>query len=89
MLETLNNALRFCDTIYVFDNGSLMVVGNSFVKKHSIISVLQITAHNDEVYRNQFRNRVYNMFHHLFWSTPTGHFPKGVFKFNWRLIQIG
>jgi len=22
MLETLNNALRFCDTIYVFDNGS-------------------------------------------------------------------
>jgi hypothetical protein len=25
----------------------------------------------------------------LFWSTPTGHFPKGVFKFNWRLIQIG
>jgi hypothetical protein len=25
----------------------------------------------------------------MFWSTPTGHFPKGVFKFNWRLIQIG
>ena len=22
ILETLNNALRFCDTIYVFDNGS-------------------------------------------------------------------
>ena len=66
MLETLNNALRFCDTIYVFDNGSLMVVGNLFVKKHLIISVLQITAHNDEVYRNQFRNRVYNMFHHRY-----------------------
>jgi microsomal dipeptidase-like Zn-dependent dipeptidase len=25
----------------------------------------------------------------VFWSTPTGHFPKGIFKFNWRLIQIG
>ena len=24
----------------------------------------------------------------LFWSSPTGHFSKGVFKFNWRLIQI-
>lgn len=24
----------------------------------------------------------------LFWSSPTGHFPKGMFKFNWRLIKI-
>ena len=24
----------------------------------------------------------------VFWSSPTGHFPKGTFKFNRRLIQI-
>jgi hypothetical protein len=21
--------------------------------------------------------------HQMFWSTPTGYFPKGIFKFNW------
>lgn len=28
IIETLHNALRFCDTIYVFDNGSTVVVGS-------------------------------------------------------------
>ncbi|UZE97337.1 hypothetical protein [Alkalimarinus alittae] len=26
--------------------------------------------------------------HTLFWSTPAGHFPKGILKLNWRLISI-
>jgi len=58
--------LGFATLFMYLITAQLMVVGNLFVKKHSIISVLQITAHNDEVYRNQFRNRVYNMFHHRY-----------------------
>jgi hypothetical protein len=58
--------LGFATLFMYLITAQLIVVGNLFVKKHSIISVLQITAHNDKIYRNQFRNRVYNMFHHRY-----------------------
>ena len=66
ILETLNNALRFCDTIYVFDNGSTDGSWELIYQKSLNDYRIVIAAHTDEIYRNQFRNRVYNMFHHLF-----------------------
>lgn len=64
--DTLNNALAFCDTIYVFDNdsddGSWELICEKALKDSRIV----IAGHTDEVYRNQFRNRVYNMFSHNF-----------------------
>lgn len=66
ILETLNNALRFCDTIYVFDNGSTDGSWELICRKAAQDPRIVIAAHTDEVYRNQFRNRVYNMFHHKF-----------------------
>jgi glycosyltransferase involved in cell wall biosynthesis len=66
ILETLDIDLRFCDTIYVFDNGSTdgsweMILGKAQDDERIIIA-----AHTDEIDRNQFRNRVYNMFHHRY-----------------------
>ena len=66
ILETLNNALRFCDSIYVFDNGSTDGSWELICEKAAQDPRVVIAAHTDEVYRNQFRNRVYNMFHHKF-----------------------
>jgi glycosyltransferase involved in cell wall biosynthesis len=66
ILETLNNALRFCDTIYVFDNGSTDGSWELICEESLIDERIVIAAHTDETYRNQFRNRVYNMYHHLF-----------------------
>lgn len=66
ILETLNNALNFCDTIYVFDNGSTDGSWELICEKARIDSRIVIAAHTDEIYRNQFRNRVYNMFHHKY-----------------------
>ncbi|MCF2950418.1 glycosyltransferase family 2 protein [Paraglaciecola aquimarina] len=63
ILETLENALNFCDTIYVFDNGSTDGSWELIQQKAASDSRVVITAHTDEIYRNQFRNRVYNMFH--------------------------
>jgi hypothetical protein len=63
ILETLNNALRFCDTIYVFDNDSTDGSWELIYQKSLNDSRIVIAAHSDEIYRNQFRNRVYNMFH--------------------------
>ncbi len=67
ILETLNNALRFCDTVYVFDNGSTDGSWELICEKALSDKRIVIAAHTDEIYRNQFRNRVYNMFHHRFW----------------------
>jgi len=66
ILETLNNALRFCDNIYVFDNGSTdgsweLICNKAFEDPRVVIA-----AHSDEIFRNQFRNRIYNMFHSQF-----------------------
>ena len=64
--DTLDYALVFCDTIYIFDNastdGSWELICEKAAKDPRII----IAAHTDEVYRNQFRNRVYNMFNNTF-----------------------
>ncbi|PKH03005.1 glycosyltransferase family 2 protein [Psychromonas sp. MB-3u-54] len=66
ILETLNNALRFCDNIYVFDNdstdGSWELICNKAFEDPRVV----IAAHSGEIYRNQFRNRIYNMFHSRF-----------------------
>jgi glycosyltransferase involved in cell wall biosynthesis len=62
----LNNALKFCDNIYVFDNGSTDGSWEFIREKAQSDARIVIAAHTDEIYRNQFRNRVYNMFHHLF-----------------------
>lgn len=66
ILETLNNALRFCDNIYVFDNGSTDGSWELICEKAMNDKRVVIAVHTDETYRNQFRNRVYNMFHHHF-----------------------
>jgi glycosyltransferase involved in cell wall biosynthesis len=63
IIETLNNALRFCDNIYVFDNGSTDGSFELICEKAAQDSRVVIAVHSDEIYRNQFRNRVYNMFH--------------------------
>jgi hypothetical protein len=66
ILETLNNALRFCDNIYVFDNDSTDGSWELICEKALNDDRVVIAAHTDEIYRNQFRNRVYNMFHDHF-----------------------
>jgi glycosyltransferase involved in cell wall biosynthesis len=66
IIETLNNALNFCDTIYVFDNCSTDGSWELICEKAKNDPRVVIAAHTDEIYRNQFRNRVYNMFHHLY-----------------------
>lgn len=63
ILETLNNALHFCDNIYVFDNGSTDGSWELIQEKAAQDPRVIIAVHSDEIYRNQFRNRVYNMFH--------------------------
>lgn len=66
VIETLKNALVFCDNIYVFDNGSddgtWELVNALAQKEPRLIMVCQ----SNEVYRNQFRNRVYNQFYQQF-----------------------
>ena len=64
--DTLDYALTFCDTIYVFDNASTDGSWEVICAKVAIDSRIVIVAHTDEIYRNQFRNRVYNMFNHTF-----------------------
>ncbi len=66
ILETLDNALKFCDAIYVFDNGSTDGSWELISQKAAIDPRVIIAGHTDEMYRNQFRNRVYNMFHKEF-----------------------
>ncbi len=63
IIETIENALAFCDTIYVFDNGSTDGSYELLREKAAQDPRVIIAVHSDEVYRNQFRNRVYNMYH--------------------------
>jgi hypothetical protein len=66
ILETLNNALRFCDTIYMFDNGSTDGSWELICLEALNDERIKIAGQTDEIYRNQFRNRIYNMFHDLY-----------------------
>jgi glycosyltransferase involved in cell wall biosynthesis len=63
ILETLDNALRFCDSIYVLDNGSTDGSWELICEKAKSDLRVVIAGRTEEIYRNQFRNRVYNMFH--------------------------
>jgi glycosyltransferase involved in cell wall biosynthesis len=47
ILETLNNALRFCDNIYVFDNGSTDGSWELICSKAAKDSRVVIAAHSD------------------------------------------
>jgi hypothetical protein len=64
--DTLDYALEFCDMIYLFDNASTDGSWEVICAKVALDSRIVIVAHTDEIYRNQFRNRVYNMFNHTF-----------------------
>lgn len=66
IVETIEHALAFCDNIFVFDNGSTDGSYEKLLKKASQDSRVVIVEHSDEVYRNQFRNRVYNKLHDRF-----------------------
>lgn len=62
--EALLNAITFCHRIYVFDNGSTdgtWELVQLLANRHKQIV---IAAHSDEVFKNQLRNRVYNMYNH-------------------------
>ncbi|GLS24330.1 glycosyltransferase family 2 protein [Marinibactrum halimedae] len=66
IIETLENALLFCDTIYVFDNGS---TDGSYEKIQALSKEnpkVVIAAHSDEIFKNQLRNRVYNLYNHQY-----------------------
>lgn len=66
ILETIEHALVFCDKIYVFDNGSTDGSYEKLCKKAAEDNRVEIAFHSDETYRNQFRNRVFNKYHHLY-----------------------
>lgn len=66
IIEALENALSFCNKIYVFDNGSTDGTSellDDFIKDNP--SVI-LTERSDEVFRNELRNRVYNRYHQEF-----------------------
>ena len=64
--ETLLNAMKFCHRIYIFDNhsddGTWEIVQNMAVRFKQIVMAVR----SDEAYRPQLRNRIYNMYHHLY-----------------------
>lgn len=66
IIEALANALRFCHRIYVFDNGSTDGTSeliDQFIEHNPRVV---LASRSDEVFKNQLRNRVYNMYHHLY-----------------------
>lgn len=67
--ETLINACRFCHRIYVFDNGSTDGTYELLQKLSATHEQIVIAAHSDEMFKNQLRNRVYNMYHNLYEDT--------------------
>lgn len=64
--ETLLNAMKFCHRIYLFDNhcddGTREIVQSMADRFKQIV----IAVRSDETFRHQLRNRVYNMYHHLY-----------------------
>ena len=69
ILEILNNAQHFCEYIDVFDNGSTDGSWELMQAKAKQDSKVIIAVYSVEIYRNQFRNRVYDMFYYEF-SAP-------------------
>jgi glycosyltransferase involved in cell wall biosynthesis len=66
ILESLEHGLQFCDTIYVFDNGSTDGTWEKLQDLATKNSRIVIAFHSDETFKNQLRNRVYNKYHHLY-----------------------
>lgn len=64
--EALLNAMKFCHRIYLFDNhsddGTWEIVQSMADRFKQIV----IAVRSDEPYHQQLRNRVYNMYHHLY-----------------------
>ena len=66
ILEALENALKFCNNIYVFDNGSTDGTSellDGFIENNPRVI---LTERSDEVFKNELRNRVYNRYHKQF-----------------------
>ena len=66
IMETLHNALRFCDNIYIFDNHSTDGTWELVTELAQKDSRVVIAERSAEVYKNQLRNRVYNQYNQLF-----------------------
>lgn len=62
--STLLNAMKFCHRIYVFDNGSDDGTWEIIQLLDKHYEQIVIAQRSSEVFKNQLRNRVYNMFHH-------------------------
>lgn len=66
IIEALENALKFCHNIYVFDNGSTDGTSeliDAFIENNPRVI---LTERSDEVFKNSLRNRVYSRYHHQF-----------------------
>lgn len=66
ILEALENALRFCYRIYVFDNGSTDGTSELLDKFIADNPRVVLAERSDEIFKNQLRNRVYNKYHYLY-----------------------
>ena len=64
--DTLKHALQFCDNIYLLDNGSDDGTWELICGMAKNQSRLHIIGQTHEVFKNQLRNRIYNLLHHQF-----------------------
>lgn len=64
--DTLKNALQFCDNIYLLDNGSDDGTWEIICKMAKFQPRIHIIGQTHEVFKNQLRNRIYNLLHHQF-----------------------
>jgi len=63
---TLKNALRFCDNIYLLDNGSDDGSWELIKAMAKQEPNLHLIGQTHEVFKNQLRNRIYNLLHRNF-----------------------
>jgi len=67
--ESIDNALKFCDNIFIFDNysddGTYELLTEKSIKNNRIV----IAERSNEIFKNQLRNRIYNRYHNLFEDT--------------------
>lgn len=63
---TLTNALQFCDNIYVLDNGSDDGSWQLLNKMAAHEARIKLVGQTFETFKNQLRNRIYNMHHQEF-----------------------